>query len=390
MAGATKRTAVPGPPWAKPFVLGIDENGMGPRLGPLVVTSVLTEVDAAGLTLATSKPRGAISKRIGDSKALVAFDDSALGEAWARAIATRAGHAPRTPAELLAVLAVDSEDDLKKPCPGHHTDLCWSGDGEAFAAEDAIVESCLRDLAKLEAKGVRVVRARSVLLCTRALNDGAARGLSRFDMDLHAMERLSLVAKQDAGDEVYALCGKVGGFDFYGSRFGPLAGYLHTALVEGRARSDYLVPGVGRLAFVRDADESHLVVGLASLVGKWVRDQLMRRVVRFHRALDPSRDLPEASGYHDPVTTRFVEATALLRKARRVEDACFERVSLSSRLAEAEAPVTSSVRPKAKAPPSRKASRSPTRTETLPLLPSPPPAAPSRGAASASRSRRPS
>src|SRR5439155_11768657 len=106
----------------------------------------------------------------------------------------------------------------------------------------------------------------------RRLNDAVDRGLSRFDLDLHTMERLALAAKADAGAEVYALCGKVGGFDFYADRFGPLNGWMHTTLVEGRARSEYLVPGVGRLAFVRDADESHLIVGLASLVGKWARD----------------------------------------------------------------------------------------------------------------------
>lgn len=367
---------------------------MGPRLGPLVVTAVLVETAQDGLAVATGKPRGAGAKRIGDSKALVAFDDSALGEAWARAILGRAGHTPTNPAELLRLLTLDPEHELRAPCPSHHDDLCWDARGEVFTADPRVVRECDRDLEKLAARGVVVRRAQSAILCTRRLNEGAAKGLSRFDMDLHAMERLTLAARDAVGDEVYALCGKVGGFDFYGPRFGPLGGYLHTVLVEGRARSDYLVPGVGRLAFVRDADESHLVVGLASLVGKWVRDQLMRRVVRWHRARHPEgAELPEASGYHDPVTTRFVEATALVRKKGRVEDACFERVSLTSRGAsvprparlDAPEPVTSSGRkPKAPGRPKARASRSPSRPEPLPLPlpPTPPkPAAPSKAGA---------
>ena len=64
-------------------------------------------------------------------------------------------------------------------------------------------------------------------------------------------------------------------------------------------------------------------MALASLVGKWVRDLLMTRIVRYHRADVP--ELPMASGYHDPVTTRFIEATALSRKRRRLPDVCFER-----------------------------------------------------------------
>ena len=178
------------------------------------------------------------------------------------------------------------------------------------------------------------------IVCTKKLNDGVARGLSRFDVDLHTMERLTLAAREETGHDVFALCGKVGGFDFYGDRFGPLAGRLYTTLYEGRARSEYAMPGVGRLAFVRDGDDTHLVIALASLVGKWARDHLMRRITRWHRAFAP--DLPEASGYHDPVTTKFVKASALVRKKQKVHSACFERLALGK------AAPTSSARPKKK------------------------------------------
>jgi hypothetical protein len=292
----------------------------------MVVTSVLAEVEGEGARVAAGKPRGAIAKRIGDSKKLVAYKDSALGEAWARAIAQRAGASAATPAELLAAVALDDPRELRSSCPPHHSDLCWGDEGERFAAEPAVVAACDRDLDHLEATGVRVVRARVAIVCARRLNEAVGRGLSRFDLDLHAMERLALAAREDVGDEIYALCGKVGGLDFYGARFGPLAGRPHVVLEEGRALSAYAVPGVGRLAFVRDADGEHLMVGLASLVGKWARDHLMRRVVRWHERHDP--ELPDASGYHDPVTSRFIDATALLRKRERLEDACFERLAL--------------------------------------------------------------
>lgn len=329
---------------------------MGPRLGPLVVTSVVATTEGEGAKVIRSKPRGAIAKRIGDSKKLVAFDDSALGEAWARAIAARTGVSASSPDELVRAIGLDADDVLRAPCPGHHADMCWGTEGEAFAADDALVARCAKDLDGLERKGVRVVRTRVAIVCTSRLNAAVSRGLSRFDVDLHTMERLTLAARDDVGGEVYALCGKVGGFDFYGDRFGPLAGWLHTALVEGRARSEYHVPGVGRLAFVRDADDSHLVVALASLVGKWVRDHLMRRVVRWHRALVP--DLPDASGYHDPVTTKFIAASALVRKERNVAPACFERLALTSSAPSPQAPPKRSPKPPSKGRASRAASSS--------------------------------
>src|SRR5262249_40637520 len=107
------------------------------------------------------------------------------------------------------------------------------------------------------------------------------------------------------------------------SAFGPLGGRLHVVLEESRARSAYHFPGVGEIAFVRDGDDSDLCVALASMVGKYVREALMARVVRFYRDHDP--ELPDASGYHDPMTSTFIARTALVRKKRQVPDHCFER-----------------------------------------------------------------
>ena len=62
---------------------------------------------------------------------------------------------------------------------------------------------------------------------------------------------------------------------------------------------------------------------LASLVGKYVRDLLTARAVRHHKRTLPH--LPMVSGYHDPVTTRFIEDTAALRAETRFPADCFER-----------------------------------------------------------------
>jgi hypothetical protein len=61
---------------------------------------------------------------------------------------------------------------------------------------------------------------------------------------------------------------------------------------------------------------------LASLIGKYVRELLMARIVRFYPAGEDDR---AASGYHDPLTRAFVERTALLRRQRKVPLHCFER-----------------------------------------------------------------
>ena len=304
--------------------IGIDENGLGPRLGPLIVTAVVARTEGGGHERAERRARGALRSRLDDSKKLVSHGDTALGEAWARAIARRMGLSdPDGPDALVRALSLDPPEILRAPCPSAHAEQCWSTTSEAFTADAALVDTVAMDLARLAGQGVSVLHVACVVTCVRRLNDVIAKGLTRFHADLHAMERLALDARERVGCDVIATCGKVGGFNRYPAAFGPMSGRLHAVAEEGQKRSEYAVPGLGRIAFVRDADEKHMLVSMASLVGKWVRDLLMARVVRYHRAVDP--DLPDASGYYDPVTTRFIDATRLARDRRSLPDDCFTR-----------------------------------------------------------------
>lgn len=314
------------------FRIGADENGLGPRLGPMIVTAVLAEVTPEGHQAASRKPRGKMGERLGDSKALVSHGDIALGEAWTRALVERgcgrpdAGRAPRTMDELVHAVSADAREVLRAPCRGEAERQCWSSGGGALAADVDLVRTLQSDLDKLAEKGIRVTGVRSKIVCTRRLNDALGEGKSRFTVDLHAMEELILAFRELAGAEVHAICGKVGGFGNYEAAFGPLAGRLRTVIEEKRASSRYYFPGVGEIAFVMDADDGDLLVSMASLVGKYVREALMGGIVAYYRAA--GLEVADASGYHDPVTAGFVAETALLRGQRDIEDDCFERRKL--------------------------------------------------------------
>jgi ribonuclease HII len=305
------------------FRMGIDENGLGPRLGPLVVTAVVARVTEEGEVVARRKPRGSLASRLGDSKAMIAHGDVALGEAWARALAARLGLEASDPDALIHALALDSRQELRKMCPSHVEAQCWNTDRETFEAEPEMIARLTDDLDRLAGRGVDVVGVRSSLVCTKRLNDERERGRSRFDVDLHAMERIVLDTRDRVVGELDAVCGKVGGYARYSDAFGPLAGRLHAIIEEGQKRSAYSFPGIGTIAFVRDADASHLLVAMASMVGKWIREVMMARVVRFYGVENDAER--GASGYHDPVTDRFVAATALVRRKNRIPESCFER-----------------------------------------------------------------
>jgi hypothetical protein len=115
----------------------------------------------------------------------------------------------------------------------------------------------------------------------------------------------------------------VGGYNRYPAQFSHLSGYLYTTLEEGRAASTYRIASLGRVSWVRDADASNLLVGMASLVGKWVREALMGNIVRFYQS--HVSDLAPASGYHDPVTARFIAKADASRKRLKIASSCFER-----------------------------------------------------------------
>ena len=115
----------------------------------------------------------------------------------------------------------------------------------------------------LRERGIEFVAVRSSVVCTERLNHARKGGKNRFVSDLHAMEALVLELRRMAGENVTAVCGKVGGIGEYSRYFGPLGGWLHSILGEAQAKSAYHFPTIGELRFVRDADGFHFFKGRA-------------------------------------------------------------------------------------------------------------------------------
>ncbi|MEO7096659.1 MAG: hypothetical protein ABI175_25600 [Polyangiales bacterium] len=343
--------------------VGIDENGLGPVLGPMIVTGVAFRFRGPRPT--------SLGALVGDSKALVSHADVSLGEAWARALLAVLGDAPRSPADVVDRLSMDAPSVLRAPCPsqqdapvappasdaaarGHHAAaMCWPEAPESFVADEALVEKCARtirgwgatsdDVGRSNGRFTRripleVVGLRASIVCASRLNEAKATGRHKFAVDLHEMERIALAFHAAASPTLPldAVCGKVGGMGYYSDYFGPLSGTLRAIEAEGEMASAYRFPGLGRLTFLQDADAADPLVGLASIVGKYLRELLMGRIVRYMREAHglgrasrapDEQALPAASGYRDPNTKRFIAATELIRQHRGVPDRCFLRTS---------------------------------------------------------------
>lgn len=305
------------------FHAGIDENGLGPRLGPLVVTAALAKLSSQAERVAERNPADLLHSRLDDSKRLVDHHDVTLGEAWARACCECMGSAGRSPGEVLTALSLADSRALRDLCPIDVREQCWSECGEVFEASQEQLDTARSDLAELACRGVDVVWVRSALVCVRNLNDARRSGTGRFALDLRAMEELMLAARAHARGPLVVVCGKVGAIREYPPVFSALAGRPCTIMKQDKERSSYRIEELGEVHFVRDADGTYPLVALASLVGKYVRELLMRRIVRYYRRELP--DLDDASGYNDPVTDRFVRATQKMREERGIPDVCFRR-----------------------------------------------------------------
>lgn len=302
-------------------VVGVDENGLGPRLGPLVATAVSYEVDARGYDPARLR-RIASRAGIGDSKATSAFGEMAHAEGIALALVERAcGRAPEDVDGLLDAIALGAES-LRAPCDASSRAHCWSTPLR-LPAFGGSLETGRALLARIERAGLAPLRARSAVACVRVYNRELARRGSKLCVDLELFERLLLDARAAVDRDLLAICGMVGGIRRYAPYLARIDASRLEVIEESRRRSAYRVPELGELRFEVDCDALHPPVALASMLGKYVRELLVERQGRFYRAHEPT--LPAASGYHDPVTARFVESTAPLRRRLAIADDCFER-----------------------------------------------------------------
>ena len=301
-----------------PFCVGIDENGLGPQLGPLIVTAIAARVTDDAAQRMASEPQRFLHSRLADSKRIVSHGNTDIAEAWARAIVGDV----ETPLALIRKLSLDTIEALQSSCPREALPQCWPSQ-RPFRTAEAHVNQARRDLADLRALGVDIVWARCSITCVQGLNRARRNNQGRFGVDLQAMEALLIAAREFANEDVVASCGKIGGLMRYRNKFGLLSDYWCDVITEQASESAYLLVGLGKVRFVRDAEERDPLVALASLVGKWVREVFMDHIVTFYRNGTPA--LPNASGYHDCVTDKFVHQSKVLRERLGIPDDCFLR-----------------------------------------------------------------
>ena len=302
--------------------MGVDENGLGPRLGPLVATSVVLEAARYG--------RGALCQRglglgLTDSKETGGFGRMAFIESVALALVERGGAGvPASVDGFFDYVAPESRPRLRACCPDEETARqCWGVDPSLpmFGGDVARGRRLLDRL--IGRSSLRIVDVQSRIACAGMLNARRSDGTNKLAVDLELFEELIASVQVRHGAPLLVVCGMIGGIRDYASRFSRFDSQRVEALPNRRGQCRYAIENLGELRFEVDADARHLPVALASVVGKFVREVCMRRIGEFYRNHVP--ELTLASGYHDPVTTRFIDATERSRHRLGIAPDCFQR-----------------------------------------------------------------
>ncbi len=213
------------------LTVGIDEVGYGPKLGPLVVAAA-----------AARRPLGA-DVRIADSK---------------KVFSQARGMGTLEPA-VLGFLPAKSFEELLAKLSATMPEAPWY--------REALPLPAVPRAGKLEAAVARVVEPAEF---NRATGSRPKSELL-FEVVASLVNRL----RADLPSPIRFLVGKQGGRRFYLRGLQQQVSPTVMVREETRGRSAYEIPGA-TIEFLKDAEDRHELVALASMIGKYVRECAMK------------------------------------------------------------------------------------------------------------------
>lgn len=290
-----------------PLLIGLDEAGYGPNLGPLVVAATVWEVAedprtfdpwAAfdGVVSQTADPSG-MTVHVADSKVVHAA--SAGIAAIERSATTILRLAGRNVSTLHALWDDLTASDHRVECGEPW--FCGNDVSLPFTALPLDAPRVLeRWLERCKSTGCRLVNVACEIVPAQRFNDTLQKTGSKGRLLSEAtLSLLRRVWEPDDSRTALILCDKHGGRNRYADLLADaFPDEMPLGLEESSATSRYRV-GLGEVRF-QARSEAHLPVAAASLVAKYLREACMEAMNGFWIAHRP--DLRPTRGY--PVDAR--------------------------------------------------------------------------------------
>ena len=272
-------------------IIGIDEAGYGPMLGPLVVGISVFRAPEPFAALNVPLP--------------VPVDDS-------KKLYSRASGIGRLERSVLAFRAVAAEPDVPDD-PGARPPWGLPADAALPAAERAA------DLADaLATAEIEVLQVATRTVTVPAFNAGVSASDSKATVLFDAAMDL-LAPWMDVEGPVDVVIDRHGGRKFYSEPLNRrLPGRFHWIEAEEKTASSYVFPAEeARVSFEVKADARHRPVALGSMAAKYVRERWMGAFYDWFGERDP--DLVPTAGYVTDAR-RWLADSEDLRKRLEIDD----------------------------------------------------------------------
>jgi len=319
------------------YLIGIDEAGYGPNIGPLVIGGTVWRVDdpvadLAGIELydllkdAVARKPSRKHLAIADSKVVYGKrEDLSLLEEAVLATGACLSH-------VHPIWHSGCEPDLGDAAPH---DLApwyveWEPTGPLNAAEETIAQQTAQFASVCQANGVSLTQVRSVFLTEKAYNERLTRIGNKGTVLSHAslglVRRLLAEIEATSPQAVRIVCDKHGGRDYY-------VGLLQHFFPETWWQIEEESRGVSRYAGemgqlevsieFRSKGEGFLPTALASIYAKFHREIAMRAINAYWSKRVPG--IAPTAGY--PVdAARFAKETEACRNQQKIPWETFWRL----------------------------------------------------------------
>ncbi|MBN1445376.1 MAG: hypothetical protein JW957_04635 [Candidatus Omnitrophica bacterium] len=271
-------------------VLGIDENGLGPVMGPLVVTGTLLRQSGSGWFEDIADSKSFFPSRSANNFSKIEEAAISIFYLWKKKY-------PGSPAEILDAFCG------KTGCLSG-AEICGGRIPESFIWADA--EKAKRRseaFAQWAGKnGVEMEEIRSFSLCPRRINDSLEKGATKLLLDF--LTFCSIVKHVPEKNLLEVQAGKIGGLKFYRNHLlYSFPGFSTATLAEKEELSSYSLEN-GRTSFkihfIMDVEQKSFPAALSSISGKYIREIIMEGI---RKTLGIKENI---SGYHDGKTRKVI------------------------------------------------------------------------------------
>ena len=310
--------------------LGIDENGLGPIMGPLVVTGVLAQgqEDISDWFPGVEDSKTFFRSR--DIKSLKKMEEMAIAAFFAVY-----NYLPTGPMELIGKISGSPSCPFVIPpsfvipaeagihC-GYEKSLCYKNVPDSFLwAEISDAEKQGNELKKwMEREKYVLKQIKCKVVCPYNFNTFIEDGNSKFFLDF---VKFTEIIKDIGKNNMDIFAGKIGGLKRYLPylRYS-FQGWEITKIEEKKELSFYhLIKNKitrFKIGFYLNVEKVSFLAALSSIIGKYVREIFMYGI---NVSLGNNKNM--VSGYRDKRTTAFISKNRSLFKTLNIPEKCLFR-----------------------------------------------------------------